>query len=478
MPGSPLGAILLALAATPPGAAAAEPDPPPASAPAVPSAPLFPPLPGVGEPDPLDADAKAKAGDEDDDVRDPTKHDFLFVVIPMIAVNSDEGVGGGAVLALHHFHGGVSPLRDDLSLRIFATNQLVQRHELRWEGLEVLDLPLRMWARIGFFSTLTQPFCGFGMGVTCDEHVAEAEARERGLEPETQVFDDFVRRFYQMRYLRPHADTWLRWRLRDKPHRVELLAGYRFAWYIPGSFLERDPWPGSLYDKIFPEGEPGFASVPQVGFTLDNRDFEPAPSEGYFFEASIRGGHPWWGSTWQWAGMNASLHGYDELLDAPHVVYAGRILVDLADGTMPTEEIAQIGGTRDYGAFGGQWIGRGVRDRRYNGKLKVIHQSEVRTDLFDFEFWNIRFDIATALFADIGWIGYDKDNIGGDFPLTRVAGTLVDPWPEGHSLGLVWGAGIGLRVMVNRAIVGRFEMAGSPLEQRTPSFYTPVGNSL
>lgn len=196
---------------------------------------------------------------------DPTKHELLFVVIPMVSLSSDDGIGGGAVFALHHHFGGVAPLRDDISLRIFITDRLVQRHELRWEGLQVFDLPLRMWARIGFFSTLTQSFYGYGMGVTCDEGTARLAARDFGLEAGTKDFDDFVRRYYMMRYVRPHGDVVMRGRLRDKPHRIEALVGWRGAWYIPGSLLERGPWPGSLYAQEFPEGEPGFASTPQLG---------------------------------------------------------------------------------------------------------------------------------------------------------------------------------------------------------------------
>lgn len=401
---------------------------------------------------------------------DPSKHEFLFVPVPIGVANSDEGLGGGVVLALHHYHGGVEPLRDDLSLRLYLTSKLVQRHELRWEGIQVLDLPLRLWARVGFFSTVSQTFCGYGNGVTCDEAQPRALALDAGLDEDEPRFNDFVRRYYQMRYVRPHADTVMRWRLRDKPHRVELLTGWRLGWYLPGTLLEPGPWPGSLYAGLYPDGEPGVSSVPQLGVTLDNRDFEPAPSSGYFVEASVRGAHPWLGSTWSWAGMNLSVHGYDQVAASPHTVYAGRLLVDLAAGDMPTEEIAEIGGTKDYGAFGGQWIGRGVRDRRYLGKLRVIHQSELRTDVAGFDVFGVHVDTGLVAFADVAWVGYDWDNLTGATP--------GQPWRAGSPLGLVFGAGVGLRLLVNRAIVARAEVAASPLEQRSPSFYTPVGNSL
>ena len=80
--------------------------------------------------------------------------------------------------------------------------------------------------------------------------------------------------------------------------------GWRVGWYIPGTLLEPGPWPGSLYARLYPNGEPGISSVPQVGITIDNRDQEPAPSSGYFAEASLRGAHP--GARVVSAGMSGS----------------------------------------------------------------------------------------------------------------------------------------------------------------------------
>ena len=96
---------------------------------------------------------------------DPEVHRFVPVVIPGGTFNSDEGIGGSLIFALYHYHGGRAPFRDDLSLFVFATHKLVQRYELRWEGIDVLDLPLRLRVRTGYYSTVTQNYCGFGMGV-------------------------------------------------------------------------------------------------------------------------------------------------------------------------------------------------------------------------------------------------------------------------------------------------------------------------
>jgi Omp85 superfamily domain len=400
---------------------------------------------------------------------DDREHRFLLIPMPLLGYNSDEGIGAGAVLSLHHRTKGTDILRNEVSFRLFGTTSLVQRHELRWEGVDVLGLPLRIWARVGYFSTLTQPYCGRGNAVSCDESIPAAIAQARGYEEGSAQHDSFVRRFYTMRYIRPHADTLLRWRVTDKPQRTEVFGGWRLSWHIPGTLFERGPYPSSLYARIHPDGEAGIASVPQLGVTYDTRDFEPSPSSGVFVEASVRASHPWLGSKWTWAGTNVTGHLYETLLPSPHLVWAGRLMVDLMAGDAATEDILQIGGTRNFGAFGGQWIGRGVRDRRYLGKIKVVHQSELRLDVYGFEIFGIRIESGVVGFGDVGFIGWDWDDLSG--------GLEGQPYPAGNPVGLVYSFGVGLRFLVNRGVVAQAQMAGSPLEARSPAFYTPVGNS-
>jgi hypothetical protein len=410
--------------------------------------------------DPLDADAAPVPVDS-------RGHHFLVFPMPLLGYNSDEGIGAGLVVSLHDRIGKNDILKNELALRFFATSSFVQRHELRWEGVDVLDLPVRIWARLGFFSTTTQVFCGRGNGVTCDDAVAREHALARGLREDTEAFDAFVRHYYLVRYVRPHADTLWRWRVTEKPHAIEIFHGWRGEWFFPGTLFERGPYPGSLYASVYPHGEPGISSVLQVGLDVDNRDYEPAPSAGSFFEASVRASHPWIGSAWTWAGFTASAQDYELLLDAPHLVWANRALLDLVAGDAATEDIMQIGGTRNYPAFGGQWIGRGVRDHRYLGKLKAIEQSELRLDVGGFSIVGVRIDLGVVGFADFGWIAWDWTDLAG-------AG---GSWPAGNPLQLVYGGGVGIRAVINRASVAQVEMAGSPFEQRTPSFYTPVGNA-
>ncbi len=400
-----------------------------------------------------------------------TRRSWDFIVVPVLGLNVDEGLGGGVLLAVHRYDDNSEAFRDDFALRVFLTSKLVQRHEIKWEGIDVFDLPLRVWTRLGFYSTVTQNFCGTGNAVSCDEARATDAARDAGLAAGTTAFDDFVRHYYRTRFIRPHGDLLLRWRLNEAPYKVELMGGSRLAWYLPGDFQESGPYPGSLYAASFPDGEGGLASVLQFGVTIDHRDVEASPSRGFFAEASVRGATPLWGSTWTYGGVNAALSFYVPM--PLGLVLATRTLGDVMIGDAPIEEQAQIGGTRDHTAFGGQWMGRGLREHRGIGTIKLIEQLEVRRDFFDFAILGVRCDVGAGVFGDAGWIGADVNDFGGG--ALGSDGVLRDVGSPTH---ILFGTGIGLRLLLNRALLMRLDVAWSPFEAITPSFYSPFGHPL
>ena len=390
--------------------------------------------------------------------------------MPVLGLNIDEGLGGGVLLAVHRYDNDSEAFRDDFALRLFLTSRFVQRHEIKWEGIDVMDLPLRVWARLGFYSTVTQNFCGTGNAVSCDDDRATAAAIDAGFVRGSAAFDDFVRHYYRTRFMRPHADLLLRWRLTDAP-KIELMGGTRLAWYLPGDFSSSGPYPGSLYARSFPDGEAGFSSVLQLGATVDQRDVEASPTRGFFAEASLRGASPWWGSRWTYGGGNAAVSLYVPL--PLGLVLASRSMGDLLIGDVPIEEQAQTGGTRDHTAFGGQWIGRGLREHRGIGKIKVIQQFEVRRDFFDFAVFGVRCDVGAGVFGDAGWIGADVADFGGGAIGSDGVRTDV-----GSPTRILFGTGAGLRVLLNRALLMRLDVAWSPFEAITPSFYSPFGYPL
>lgn len=394
------------------------------------------------------------------DLARSTKEDSTWSVaaVPTLIYNSDEGFGTGGVATLYHRADGLAPYKDAITLKLYISTKLVQGHELSWDGLQVGNLPLRIFARIGFFSTVTQNFCGYGNAVNCDPNLAISKAKERGLSEGSEDYDSFVRNYYQMRFMRPYADLLLRYKLRDMPHRLEILAGWRGSWEIPGDFSHRTPYPGSLYAETFAQGESGISSAPFLGFILDNRDAETFPTRGYVLESSLRAAAAWTGSTWTYAGGNLSFATFHRFLGSRRTIFASRMLADVVVGEPSTEQMARTGGSTDEIAFGGQAMGRGIREQRYLGKVKGIYQAELRSKIWDLSFWGQDFNLGGALFTDVAGIIYDLQD------------------PRGDPGKLVWGAGGSFRIIWNRDFVIRFDLAGSPSEPGRPGVYIQVGN--
>ncbi|OGQ10780.1 MAG: hypothetical protein A2138_04750 [Deltaproteobacteria bacterium RBG_16_71_12] len=390
----------------------------------------------------------------------PAEHRFSFAGVPTATFNTDEGFGTGGVGTMYHQHGGVAPYRDAFTLNVFISSKLVQAHAITWDALRPFDIPGRALVKLGYYSTVSQNYCGVGNEVTCAPGDAVARARALGFADGTAAFEDFVRRYYLMRFIRPYATLLARPWLRDKPWRTELLVGWRGALTIPGELAALAPYPDNRFAEDHPDGEPGFSSVPTLGLIVDDRDAETFPTRGFFFEASGRAAHPWWGGTWTWAGANASGSFFVEMERAPRLVLATRFLADVIVGEPSVEEMARIGGTNDWIAFGGHVLGRGVREHRYLGKLKVIGQAELRAQLYRHDVWGEQLDHGVAVFSDVGWIGYDVADL------------------RGRAVKLLGGVGISYRLLWNETFSVRADLAVSPDEAEGPGFYVIVGQAF
>jgi hypothetical protein len=381
-----------------------------------------------------------------------------LAAVPTLAFNSDEGFGTGGVATLYDRGGDVLPYRNAWTLRLFISTRLVQAHSLTWDAVRPAGLPLRVIARAGFYSTITQNYCGVGSDVRCDPLQAERAADQAGLADGSDARATFVRRYYQLRFLRFFGDAFARWRLRELPHRVELLAGWRGAYYWPGEFLHAGPYAGSLYARDYPGGEPGFSHQLLGGVLVDDRDHETFPTRGYLAQLIARGASHALGSTWQYGGLLVDTAWFHAVLPRQRLVLAARLLGDGVLGDPPVDEMARVGGILDAIAFGGQAMGRGIREHRYVGKLKLVHQLELRSQLLDVTVLDQDLSFGGAAFYDAAWIGYDVGDLRGD-PRTVLAG-----------------AGLSFRFVWNRDFIVRTDVAVSPLERFAPGVYIIVGN--
>jgi hypothetical protein len=389
--------------------------------------------------------------------------------LPMLSYRSDDGFGAGGSLSLSHVPHGEFPYRSQLRLRAMVTTLLVQRYELRAETFHLAGLPLRVKAAAGWYATNSRHFCGVGNGVTCSVDVAEQHARARGLVPGSDAYVDMTRRYYLVRFMEAYVDGEASYRWRAGALLVEPYVTTRGAWRLTGEVFERRPYPGSLYARMFPKGEEGLVLVPQLGVLLEGRDSPAQPRRGFVFEGAVRGASELWGSGWSYAGAFARVAGYFALPAAPDAVLAAGVSADVLAGDVPLEDLRVTGGLVERPVFGGPWIGRGVREGRYVGKLKVMPQVEVRHTVYRAYAWNRQLEAGWAPFVDVAWIGADWDDLAG--------GAHGDPH-RGHPLRLLWTAGAGGRLVVDDRISLRFDVGISPFEERGLQFYTHVGNAL
>lgn len=392
--------------------------------------------------------------------KEPEPGHWGLGLVPRFTLSSDEGVGLGVRGTAFWYKDDTRPYKTAVSFQAFATTRLVQHHFIRLDAIDVWGLPLRVTSEVGYFQTITFNYCGEASEAHCSVQSAAAAADELGLVGEQA--DRFVRRYHMTRFLRPYTQNVLRWRLGEKPHRPEWIAGYRGHGYIPGDFVDENgdqrldffPYPGSRYAKDYPAGEPGFASVLQLGFAVDDRDHEPDPQRGYVLEASLRAAAPWLGSTWTFGGANVSARLYVPLLPARALTLASRVMIDGIVGDAPFPERVRTGGFTDFYAFGGADMGRGIRQQRYAGDLKAMMQHELRGVFGTLSGWSQDFRFGWALYLDAGVLADSLD-------------------PRAYtSLTARWGFGVGSRIVWNENFVMRIDVGWSPAEGYAPYLYT------
>jgi len=391
------------------------------------------------------------------------KEGWSFVAFPNLRYNPDEGLGAGLSLYAALVDGQARPYKLYLGFRTMATLKLAQRHELIVDAVRIFDTRLRVDGRAGFYAVAYEPFCGIGPTASCDAGEASRAAGRLGLDDEERA--SFERTYFVMRMLRPYAWANLRY---DLPLGLKLFAGGRLEYVWPGYFgevlegelFDAGPYPGSKLAALAPDGQEGVSHVVQAGLLLDTRDHEPDPTRGLFVEASLRGAHSLLGSSWDFVGANLGARAFAPLDKAERLVLASRVVVDATVGDVPVQELARIGGVQDIRAFGGVFVGRGMRQQRYIGQGKAFTQLELR--------WRALSLLAAGQHMGAELLGfYDAGAV--------VAETLR---PFASPLHLASSGGVGLRLVFNRNIVLRFDLGFSREEGFVPAFYIDAGQTF
>jgi hypothetical protein len=130
------------------------------------------------------------------------------------------------------------------------------------------------------------------------------------------------------------------------------------------------------------------------------------------------------------------------------LVSATRAVADVASGDLPVAELGLVNAAETYVAFGGASAGRGIREFRYIGAVKLLAQQE------------LRFDVSRRWvgvgFVDAAWVAADWDDRGAG----RLRGA----------------AGLGARFVKDQTFILRADVGVSPHEGWAPQVYLYLGH--
>ena len=184
------------------------------------------------------------------------------------------------------------------------------------------------------------------------------------------------------------------------------------------------------------------------GIQFDNRDNVTSSHRGTFdsFDLQVSPG----GASWQpyrYLEATADLRVFVSL-GTPRIVLAGRLASDLLVGDPPFYELARFENTYAIGGLNGV---RGVPAERYYGKVKVLGNAELRTEIITFHAFGKPVTFGLTGFFDGGRVWADTS------PRPELDGR--GPNPIG---GLKYGVGAGVRFQSGSAFVLRGDVAWSP----------------
>lgn len=383
-----------------------------------------------------------------------------FSGIPALAYGADSGFGFGVIGNMYADQKDYNPYKISLGLKFFMTTKGINSHQISLDQVRAFGLPLRLTSRLGFYSTISQDYCGKASDATCNEERANLEAAKLNLSDEEQK--KFVGLYYKNRFMSIFGDVFGRYLLWKDEAKLELMTSYRGRYYMNRGFKEPGPYKGSLFDHDYKNFKTdGYLSTLELGLMLDKRDIESSPTQGYWLESSVRGASWLFGSSWDYFGANAAARFYIPLDEKRRLVIASQTIGDVIIGDLPYDAVSRIGGSQsfiDYTAIGGSSIGRGIREQRYVGKIKAIEQLEFRYLFYSFELFKQNFDLTAATMGDLAMTAWDFARFKKDMQQAYI------------------GFGGGLRISWNKTFVIRADMGVSPHENFSPRIYLVVGN--
>jgi hypothetical protein len=357
-----------------------------------------------------------------------------FNLLPVAGGTTDIGIGGGYFAGLARVEQGFDPYLWNIESAGLVTFKLrgekivlpYQDDYVELTVPRVFGLPLRLEVRGEYSWETTLGYYGLG-------NASPAPAT-----PDS-TYNQYGR-------LHPALVVDARWRVVDH---VAAMAGVGFSrsWLqvAQNSKLAADLQSGSPEVKhLLGLVEPAGVATAIGGLQWDSRDNEVSAHSGSYDTAGLRISP---------GGLKETPYRYAELtgitrvfipIVGPYVVLAMRLAGDVLVGQPPFYELSRF---EDTYALGGQNGVRGIPGQRYYGKVKVLGNVELRTEIKSFRALGKRMIFGIVGFADGGRVWAD---------------TSLQPALDGNRIGIKYGLGGGLRLQSGSSFVLRADVAWSP----------------
>ncbi len=375
---------------------------------------------------PADVTAEAARGPHDE-----------FNLVPVAGGTSDIGIGGGYFLGLDHVAPGRTPYVWNLESAGFVTfadpggGGLIVPYQDLYVALTVprfLGSSMELEIRPEYSWETTLGYYGLGN--------ASTDALPTGK----------TAKYFE--YGRLHPEIYVQLRAKVVDH-VIARSGIRYArsWLQvdADSKLARDIASGSPEVKgLLGSTAPNGVATLDYGIQFDTRDNDTSTHGGTFdsFDLQLSPGGPSW-QPYRYLDATADLRFFLPV-QMPHVTLAGRLAGDLLYGDPPFYELSRFEDTYAIGGLNGV---RGVPAQRYYGKVKVLGNVELRTEIVTFR--------ALGKPVTFGLVGFfDGGRVWAD--------TTFQSQLDGSGAGVKYGVGGGARFQSGSAFVLRADLAWSP----------------
>lgn len=361
-----------------------------------------------------------------------------FNLLPVAGGTTDIGIGGGYFAGLARVEEGYDPYLWNIesaglvTFKLLGGEKVVLPYQDDYVQLTVprlFGIPLRFELRSEYSWETTLGYYGLG-------NASPAPANSAS-------------KYNQYGRLHPEALVDVRWRVVDH---LAAMAGVDFSenWLqiAQNSKLASDLQTGSPEVKqLLGTVDTAGVATALGGLQWDTRDNEVSSHSGSYDTLGLKispGGLK--ESPYRYAEMTAIARGFVPIV-GPHLVLAMRLVGDVLVGQPPFYELSRFQDAYATYALGGQNGVRGVPGQRYYGKVKVLGNLEIRTELASFRALGKPMTFGVVGLADGGRVWAD---------------TSSHPELDGTRIGLKYGLGGGLRLQSGSSFVLRLDVAWSP----------------